>query len=93
MPTKPKTKTDEEPDETIAGDEVDPDYRFSGLAEPPVSDPLHPDYVEWQHEHAGGPSPEELEAIHLEQDKAAESEAEARATVAEATPEPEAAAQ
>jgi hypothetical protein len=95
MPTKPKAKaTDEdqadaEVDQQSAepDQEVDPDHRFSGLADPPISDPSHPDHLDWQHEHAGGPTPDELEAIHAEQEKAAEAEAEAAAQRVEAADE------
>jgi hypothetical protein len=53
-------KPDVEATETQADEEapeVDPDHRFAGLAQPPLSDPAHPDHAQWHHEHAGGPDP------------------------------------
>ena len=90
MPTKKAAQTTEAEEEPEAEEEAaDPDYRFAGLAQPAPSDPLHPDHVEWMHEHAGGPSPDELTDIKAEQAKAEEAEAEAVATRAEAEAEPE----
>jgi hypothetical protein len=85
---KPKSKADtkDEPDNELP-DDVDPDHRFAGLADPPLSDPAHPDHLDWQHEHAGGPAPDELEAIHAEQEKAAKAEAKAAADRADAEAE------
>lgn len=84
MPTKAKAKTDDEEVEAESADkdEIDP-HRFAGLAQPPLSDPAHPEHLEWHHEHAGGPDPDELPAIKEQQEADAEAAAEAAQAAAE----------